>query len=87
MTPQEMMGELIRRKESSCFDEETINLCFQVMISHPNKIEKCRAATILSGIVEKGLGKRTQKFLGDNPFLPERVKEVLNSAILRMEGF
>jgi hypothetical protein len=57
------------------------------MTEHQNDIEKCRAAVILSGMVKKGLGKRTEEFLAKNKSLPMRVHEVLTSAIMRMESY
>lgn len=87
MTVEEKMAELKRRKEEQIFDDTTVDLAFEIIKDHPDDKEKCRAAVILSGIVERGLGARTKKFLEDNRSLPDRVQQLLGSAIMRMEGY
>lgn len=68
-------------------ENEIIELCFTTIQKHNNIIEQSRAAVILSGYVKSGLGKRTRKFLQENPNIPERVREILSSSIMRMEGY
>jgi len=89
MTVQEMSIKLQRRNDEDheLSQDEIVELCFAVVEQHPDAMEQCRAAVILSGIVKKGLGKRTQQFLKDNPELPDRVHEILRAAIMRMECF
>jgi hypothetical protein len=81
------MKELNQRNRERLFDDRTINLAFDVIKEHPNPTEQCRAAVILSGIVKKGLGRRTKKFLDDNHQLPARAAQILRSSIMRMEGY
>ena len=87
MTVHEMAERLKKRKEYDLSFDEVIELCFAVIEQHTDKIEQSRAAVILSGIVKKGLGKRTLRFLKKNPKLPGRVHELLNAAFMRMECF
>lgn len=87
MKPDEMMAELQRRKKNFIFDDETIELCFKIIKDHPNVTEKARAAVILSGIVKKGLGKKTKEFLNEKKDLDPRVRQILSNSIMRMEGF
>ena len=89
MTVQEMSIKLQRREDedNELPQDEVVELCFTVIEQHPDMVEQCRAAVILSGIVKRGLGKRTQQFLKDNPELPDRVHEILSAAIMRMECF
>lgn len=75
------------RRELGLSEEDVIELCFEIMSEHPDKIEQSRAAVVLSGIVKKGLGKRTLDFLKANPHLPARVHQVLRNSIMRMETF
>ena len=80
--------------------DEKIELCFEIMELFCNIQEKartigdlkicCRAAVVLSGIVKKGLGGRTQVFLQQHEKekpLPDRAEEILRNAILRMESY
>jgi len=85
MTPQKMAEKLKKRMGCGLPTDEVIELCFSVMQQHPEKIEQCRAAVILSGIVKSGLGKRTQDFLDQNKKLPKRAQEILRANIMRME--
>ena len=87
MTVQEMSKKLQKREDDNLSQDEIIELCFTVIKQHSDIVEQSRAAVILSGIVKKGLGKRTQQFLQENPKLPERVYEVLSTSIMRMECF
>lgn len=87
MTPKEMAEKLKKRMECHLSTDEIIELSFAVIQQHPERIEQCRAAVILSGIVQKGLGKRTLKFLAENPKLPKRAREILNAGIMRMECY
>lgn len=87
MKPEEKAEKLQQRQTLGLSDDEVIKLCFDVIAEHPSEIEKCRAAVVLSGIIQKGLGKRTREFLDNHPYLPPRVHEVLRSAIMRMECF
>jgi hypothetical protein len=87
MNLQEKMNELVLRKSQARFDRETEDLCFEIISEHPDAVERCRAAVILSGFVRRGLGSRTREFLQTHPNLPIRVRELLSSSILRMEGF
>ena len=87
MIIQEMSKKLQRRGDDNLSRDEVIELCFTVIKQHSDIVEQSRAAMILSGIVKKGLGKRTKQFLQENPKLPERVYEVLNTSIMRMECF
>lgn len=80
--------EILRtRRETGLPENQVINLCFDILDYHPDDIEKCRAAVILSGVIQKGFGKRLRIFLEANPELPERVHEILNANIRRMEAF
>lgn len=84
---EEMVKRLKNRIEDNLSEDEIIKLCFSIIKNHNSVIEQSRGAVILSGISKKGLGARTKKFLEDNPNLPNRVQEVLYSAILRMECY
>jgi len=68
-------------------DGEVIDLCFRAMKELTDPKEQSRAALILSGMVQKGLGSKTQEFLEEHSDLPRRVHEILISSVLRMEGF
>ncbi|MBU0572803.1 hypothetical protein KKH23_02285 [Patescibacteria group bacterium] len=83
------MDRLKERKTNLTGDEvdKVIELCFRAMEELENPLDQCRAAVILSGIVQKGLGSRTKEFLDEHAELPERVHEILGSSILRMETF
>lgn len=87
MDYEEKARRLRGREDLGLSEGEIIELCFDIVENHQNDIEKCRAAVVLSGIVKPGLGKRTGEFLDKHPDLPERVHEVLKSAIMRMECF
>lgn len=87
MDIREMIEKIRKRVELNLSEDEVIELCFIVIQKHNNVIEQSRAAVILSGIVKKGLGKRTLKFLKKNSNLPNRIHEVLNANIMRMECF
>ncbi len=87
MNVQEMNKKLQERNINNLSQDEVIELCFVVIQKHPKVIEQCRVAVILSGIIKSGLGKKTQKFLKENPKLPSRVNEILSAAVLRMESF
>ena len=82
-----MVERLQKRNEYNLSFDEVIKLCFAVIKQHTDVIEQSRAAVILSGIVKKGLGKRTLRFLKKNPKLPGRVHELLNAAFMRMECY
>lgn len=80
--------ELVKRKNEGDFGPQTIDLCFEILEKEARIAEQCRIAIILSGMIKKGLGKRTQKFLKANEKrLFGRAKEVLHSSLMRMEGF
>ena len=87
MNVQEIVKKLQERNINNLSQDEVIELCFVVIRKHPKVIEQCRAAVILSGIIKSGLGKKTKKFLEENPKLPSRVHEILRAAVLRMESF
>lgn len=87
MDYEEKAKRLWERRELGLPEDEIIELCFDIVENHPSDIEKCRAVVVLSGIIKKGLGKRTKEFLDKHPDLPERAHELLRSAIMRMEGF
>jgi len=87
MIVHEMVERLKKRNEYNLSFDEVIELCFAVIEQHTDKIEQSRAAVILSGIVKKGLGKRTLQFLEKNQKLPGRVRELLSAAIMRMECY
>ena len=87
MNPKETVGALRGREESGLETEEIIDFCFSVMRESDDKKDQSFAAVVLAGIVKKGLGKRTEEFLNQNPELPIRAWQVLKSAILRMETF
>jgi len=87
MDIQEIVEKLGDRENNGLSQDEIIELCFTVIKQHQDVIEQSRAAVILSGIVKKGLGKRTQQFLQENPKLPEDVQNILSNAIIRMECF
>lgn len=84
-TIQEMARKLQRRDSLS--QDEIIKLCFSVIAEHKDIIEQSRAAVILAGIISPGLGGKITQFLKENSNLPERVREIVSSAIMRMEGF
>lgn len=79
---------LVKRKNDADFGPQTIDLCFEILEKEARIIEQCRIAVILSGMIMKGLGKRTQDFLKANEKrLCDRAKEILHSSLMRMEGF
>jgi hypothetical protein len=77
--------ELRDKFEEKDFRSETIELAFEIIEHHPNDVEKCRAAVVLTSIVQKGLGTRASKFSKDHPELPGRVHELISSNFMRME--
>lgn len=84
----EKIRELVKRKNEADFGPQTIDLCFEILEKEDRIIEQCRTAVILSGMIMKGLGKRTQNFLKANEKqLCERAKEILHSSLMRSEGF
>lgn len=87
MDYEEKAKRLWERRNLGLSDDEIIELCFDIVENHPDDVEKCRAAVVLSGIIQKGLGQRISNFLDKHPDLPERVHELLGSAIMRMECF
>jgi len=89
MSSTEIMDRLKERGANLTGEkvDEVIELCFQAIEEVKDPLDQCRAALRLSGIVQKGLGNRTQEFLDEHSDLPERVYEILGSSILRMEGF
>ncbi len=87
MKANEISAKLQKRIENNLTTDVIIDLCFAGIKEHADIIEQSRIAIILSGIVQKGLGKKTWQFLKDNQELPKRVHEILRSAIMRMECF
>ena len=87
MSTLEIMKQLKEREEKGLTADQVVDLCFQAMVVVEDPVEQSRAAVILSGIVQKGLGDRTKEFLSQHPDLPERVHQILGSSIMRMEGF
>ena len=83
----EIMQQLRDREKIGLSADQIIDLCFSAIEEIDNKVEQSRAAVILSGIVQEGLGIRTQELLDERPDLPERVHQILRASILRMEGF
>lgn len=84
----EKIRELVKRKNEADFGPQTIDLCFEILEKEYAVVAQCRVALILSGMIMKGLGKRTQNFLKANEKrLCDRAKEILHSSLMRMEGF
>ena len=87
MTVEEKVKQLHEREALKLTYPQIIELCFDVMTGHRKIEEKCRAAVILSGIIQKDLPQRVLGFLEAHPDMPARVHEVLRGNIQRMGGF
>lgn len=84
---QEAVRELKRLNDEGNWNQYFIGLCFDVIRDHPDDLQKCWAAVLLSKIVNRDLAVRTRQFLEQHQSLPERVHEVLEASILRMAGY
>jgi len=92
---KELSAELKSLSHTKEDIEKRIEITFKIMKLYARTQKRTKsdeavcinAALALSVIVQKGLGAKTRKFLETYNGLPDRVYTILQSSILRMEGY